>query len=569
MKAITQKSVGDWLARWRVFVFGGAAITLLLAGSVFSHGKESLESPKFGWILFAYAADSIGIPELKVPVLNRPAGQIVTVLEPAWRSRDEFRHTVKAFFWSPVVGYGLALIILILIGRALRREKSEDEHLRGSRLVDAQKLHRQIKKTKEPTAIELGGLPIPIRLESSHFLFAGTTGSGKSLAFLQLLESVRARRHRAIIVDNNGLFLKRFYRPGDIILNPSDSRSLAWSPFAEIREDGDASDIAKSIIPDAEGEAGEWRTYARKILSAALTHLMMNDKATNGELKKLLYTAENGELRDIAEGTAACRIFNSSNEKMAVGALAVLTAVGDAIEWLDPKAGKDAFSLRDFVEAEGSSWLFITYKERQFEAIKGLIAAQVDQAVSALLNMSESRERRLWFALDEFATLGRISSIGDLLTKARKYGGCAALGLQSISQLRETYGNDRAQTLLSCLGSWLVLRLVDEETAEYMSRFFGDEEVRRQSESGSKGGDGSGNWREEITRRRVVMASELTKQEERFGVLSLAGNYPLCALQMPIPDELPDAAPAFVPQEKSRPAEPSGGSVKELNFEGW
>ena len=57
------------------------------------------------------------------------------------------------------------------------------------------------------------------------------------------------------------------------------------------------------------------------------------------------------------------------------------------------------------------------------------------------------------------------------------------MGLQSISQVREAYGRDGAQTLLANLGNWLTLRSGDAESAEFLSKNIGDEQVRRYNES--------------------------------------------------------------------------------------
>ena len=42
------------------------------------------------------------------------------------------------------------------------------------------------------------------------------------------------------------------------------------------------------------------------------------------------------------------------------------------------------------------------------------------------------RVRRRWLLLDEVASLGRVQGLSDALTKGRKYGLCAMMGLQSV-----------------------------------------------------------------------------------------------------------------------------------------
>lgn len=566
MKAITQKSVSDWATRWRIFVLVGAVITVLLAGGAWRHGKESLDSPKFGWILFAYAANQIGIPGLKVPVLNRPAGDIVKALGPAYQSRKNFRYTVKAFYWSPVVGYGLSLIILMLASRIMRREKKEDEHLRGAALTDLKTLKKMLRGT--PSNFDLGGVPIPVENEPVHFLFVGGIGSGKTLAFRQALEAIRRQDQRAIIADPGGEFLGSFFRDGDVILNPFDARAASWSPLAEMRGPWDAERLAKSIIPDGKGAEAEWNLYAQQIFAAVLERLWDKGTATNGELVRILTISESAELRELVAGLPAQRMFESGNERFLGSVLAIVSSYAKPLSWLDPAAGQASFSIRRWIESESRGWVYLSYRDDQLASIRPLIAAWVDVVATAILTLQEDRERRVWLVLDEFAGLGKIQSIEPFLTKARKCGGCALLGLQAISQLYDTYGREKAKTLLSSLGTWLVLRQSDPETAEAMSLYLGDREVLRQNESGSRGGDGSGNWAEQVTKTRLVMPAQLQRLVPRHGYLSLLGHYPICPVEMAIPDKQTEAALAFVLNEK-KASTLATKQPGELNFEGW
>jgi hypothetical protein len=71
---------------------------------------------------------------------------------------------------------------------------------------------------------------IPKRLEASHILMMGDTGSGKSNAIRQLLRQVREREESAIVYDPAMDFVSEFYSParGDLILNPLDQRCPYW-----------------------------------------------------------------------------------------------------------------------------------------------------------------------------------------------------------------------------------------------------------------------------------------------------------------------------------------------------
>jgi hypothetical protein len=72
---------------------------------------------------------------------------------------------------------------------------------------------------------------IPKRLESSHIMLMGDTGSGKSSAIRQILRQVKERGESAIVYDPAMDFISEFYSPerGDLILNPLDERCPYWN----------------------------------------------------------------------------------------------------------------------------------------------------------------------------------------------------------------------------------------------------------------------------------------------------------------------------------------------------
>ena len=120
--------------------------------------------------------------------------------------------------------------------------------------------------------ITLAGTPVPAQDETKHFKLIGTTGTGKSTAIQEILIRALARGDRAVIADPDGGYLRRFYRPerGDVVLNPFDRRSVKWDLFAEIRNTHDVEQLARSLIPDHDGQDRSWRGYARTFFTAVM-----------------------------------------------------------------------------------------------------------------------------------------------------------------------------------------------------------------------------------------------------------------------------------------------------------
>lgn len=423
---------------------------------------------------------------------------------------------------------------------------------RGAAILTTPELIRFVNKRHgKPSEhnIELGGVPVPPQVETTHFLLAGGTGAGKSQALTSMMISSAWRRQRAIVTDPGGDFTRRLFKEGDLIFNPFDQRGFSWSPLAEMRQAFDAGKIAGSIIPEGVGEGVEWNGYARNILTAVLDHAFSDPTGNNRELVRLLFTADHESMAELVAGTPAARMYAKGNEKMLGSVLGIISRYTAPLRWLNPGAGREAFSVRSWVEQDAQSWLFLPFRDDQLAELRPLLAAIIDIAASATLSLPPDSTRRVWFFLDEFATLGRINSVEPLLTKARKNGGAVVLGIQSLSQLRETYGRDRAQTLLSCLSSVLILRQPDAESAEYMSRYIGEEEVVRTNQSGGKSSGGTTeNWSEQTLRQRAVMAPELLNLPDRRGILNLAGDIPAAWVDLPI-ISLPDRAPALVEKQ--------------------
>ncbi len=417
----------------------------------------------------------------------------------------------------------------------------DTERIRGAHLAEPRDVIRLLKT--ENCAAKIGDIPIPIRAEVQHFLLAGAPGSGKSLSFSALMRSARDRGQRGIVVDVGGEFLKRFYKPGDVILNPLDARGKAWSPYAEMRGPWDSDRIAKSIVADGDGPDREWSTYAQQFISAILRRTWESGSATNSQLMHLATTASVEELSGLLAGLPAAALLDPGAGKMLSSVRGIVGSHLAPFSYLDPAAGTEAFSIKSWVESEGDGWLFLTVRDDQLATMRSLISALLDVAISGLLALNPDSNRRVWFYLDEFASLGRVQSIEPLLTKARKYGGVGVIGLQSLSQFRSTYGREQAQTLLGCLGTWLVLRSPDAETSDYLSKFLGEEELRRVSESGS---DQGVSWSERIERSRVVMPATLQSLPDRCGYLNIVGDVPTCEVIIPIPPQAPDCAKPFV-----------------------
>lgn len=421
-------------------------------------------------------------------------------------------------------------------------------------------------ETKRKTRLDFCGLPLPTKIETRHFLIAGTTGSGKTLALRSLLDALRNRGDRALIVDAGGDLMRMYYQDKDMcqdrILSPGDSRSLSWSPWAEIRQEREASDLAKSIIPDGRGEGKEWANYAQTLLAAILRRLMESGRGVDNA--GLLYwattapvrapadsvAAVTGDLAGLIAGTPAARLLDKGSEKMAASVLSIIGLALESYAMLDPNANSASFSIRQWIEDEDNNgWLWIPYRDSSATATMPLRRAWVDVAVRAALDLEPDDNRRVWLILDELPASGHLPRLIDALARGRKYGLTVVAGIQSIAQLRDIYGQDQAQSILSNFGTWLILRQGDNETADYLSRHVGEREAIRADRSEGDDGKQSQNFRSHID--RLLLPSELQRLPDRQGYISLPGDYPITRIEIPIPPRRDAVTPSYIPAQSS------------------
>ena len=439
---------------------------------------------------------------------------------------------------APVLVAAAAMLAISAGFRALRKRPA-DSFKRGVRIADARATRLRAGGRRRGKVLTLAGVPVPALDETKHFKFVGTTGTGKSTAIRELLESALARGDRAVIADPDGGYLERFhdrYR-GDVILNPFEPRSVKWDWFAEIRNAYDVEQLASGLIPSSSDASGqEWRGYARTFFTAVARRCHRAGWREPGVLWRLLTVASHDELRPLVAGTPARPFLDPDNARMFGSIRAVTGSAVAALEYIEPQRAI-GFSVREWVRLhQGRGNLFIPYKAGQIAALRSMIANWIRLASFEAMSAGEDRDQHLWFVVDELDALGAIDGLKDALARLRKFGGRCVLGFQSVAQVSTTYGAGDAQTIVENCGNTLILRCSGSEnggTSQFASKLIGEREVlRRQTTRGrdregwlaAKGSRRSTNISEQCVTEVAVMPSELEQLPDLSGYLKRASS---------------------------------------------
>lgn len=453
-------------------------------------------------------------------------------------------NSLRASFFHPVfkelatnslfLGVCAATLIALLYKKVAELRPASKGYVRGSDLLKADKL-KKLTKNSSVSQVSLADVPIPYKLENLHFLIGGSTGSGKSVAILELLSRLIPRKDRLIVMDPNGEFLSRFYSPGDKILNPFDARSEAWSIYPELSGMYDYERLAKSVIPPGRSaQDKEWHGYAQLLFSETAKELFARGKGNSESLVEYLTKKPLADLKDLLQHSPVSGLFDPGAAKALASTRFIVTHYLAPYQYL--KSGN--FSLKKWLSEEKNSNLFITWREDMADALRPLISTWLDILCSSILSLNPHSNRRIWIFIDELASLEQLNSLEAALTKGRKHGLRVVAGLQSVAQLDKLYGREQATVLRSCFRNLLILggTSSDPETAETFSRGLGERDLERKQKSTSRNRQGI-NRTETIqrVRERLILPSEIMNLSHLEGFLSLAGDYPTAKVKLNIP----------------------------------
>lgn len=390
-----------------------------------------------------------------------------------------------------------------------------------------------------PDVVNFAGCELPEAETQGHFAFIGTTGSGKTVLLRLLMQSVlvfvgMGLGYRSLIYDAKQDMLSILSafcgRRRVRTLNPHDDRGVAWDIAADVTEPRIAMEIAYTLIPDASESQPYFANASRHILYGVMASFLLS--RLNWTLADLMRAISHPKLcRRVLErhpqtASIVPKYFSDKrllNDIFSTLATKMLLYEPIAGSW---EAASERVSLTTWVNSE--EILILGNSEIARVAIDNINRCIFKRATDLTLMKPERTADRTWFFIDEVSEAGRLS-LPPLLKKGRSKGARVAIGIQSISGLRDPklYGQFMTDDILGQISNRFCGRLECPETAEFMSRVIGDAEVRQLSESRShnfKGGTTtSQNWQPVI--RRAILPSEFMSVTPCDDVHGLTGLF--------------------------------------------
>lgn len=492
--ALWRVRMAQWQQRFRFFsmiTLGAAATGAIIAPQFLLHGPAITTAVQYAWANVLTLLGSLGGSDIKMNIAME--GQRWTV-SAAWFASeplftDTFWQVIKVIAGGAITGFVIGLFTVWVLQRTMSEQGKDtlaDRVIGGTRVTDEEDVAAQTAQYCGTNALRIGPVPVPRRIETRHFAFLGTTGSGKTTALRQMLDGIERRGEAALAYDTSGEFIAHYYNParGDIILNPFDARCAFWTPFDEISHPADADRIARQLVSETSSQDDDvWLETSRILVANMIRSLWAEKNCSLEALLEALQVKDKEQLKEWLGHTSSARTFANDADRATGSVLFMLAKAANLIQFLKVEdEGEERFAFRDFIakldECEGAKpWIFVPRKEDYFEASKPLMACWLECAASAVLGLSPSPDRRIWFVLDELADLPRVENLARLLPEGRKFGAAIVLTFQALGQMRNRYGANIAEAMLACCNTKLFLQTVDQETRKWASETIGQCEV--------------------------------------------------------------------------------------------
>lgn len=346
------------------------------------------------------------------------------------------------------------------------------------------------------------------------------------------------------------------FNPLDLIVTPAAGDLAGESQFQN-----DCRLLADAIVQFAEGDKAHFNDLAKTILAGAIADIAWRSPPHERNLGTVFKLVSSGEDKVVEWANAMMLDKTIGAGLPAVCAQALTAAQGDErgsffttltrqTEWLTDPLVQDALSSSDFDLADviqGRADLYVCVGAEYAQRFSRLFRVVINSAIQVALRQERRPKRNFKLVLDEFAVLGKMTSLLDpntgagVVTYGAGYGIDTVVILQDRRQLDLNYGKDGATVWLGAcnLLSIFGVSAAQGREADELAALAGETTVVVQSDSQGIGtqdrgqpmsGNASGNLgisRSE-QKRNVITGDELRRlAPDEALVLTKAAPYPM------------------------------------------
>ena len=209
------------------------------------------------------------------------------------------------------------------------------------------------------------------------------------------------------------------------------------------------------------------------------------------------------------KGTEHAHLIDPRAHQQRAGVLGSLGLVADSLRLLPKKGKATAHGRQPNGPRRRQGWIFLTSLPAEREALRPLQSLWIDWLVLRLLNEPTKDQKRVWFVIDELASLQKLPQLHTAITESRKSQNPVVLGFQGKAQLEYLYGH-LAEVMLSQPATSVWLTTKEPNAGEWVSKFIGKVEIERLRETHFDGTRAGRNFTIERQVEPLVLESEIS-----------------------------------------------------------
>jgi type IV secretion system protein VirD4 len=389
--------------------------------------------------------------------------------------------------------------------------------------------------------------------DDRHHLVIGPTRSGKGAGYV--IPNALMHEGSMIITDLKGEIFRSTagYRQKKgnrvFLFSPGAERTHRYNPLDFIRTDRgsrttDIQNIAAHLVPEnTDSENAVWQVTAQQILAGVISYVEESvfyaGRRNLGEVNAFFNCGVDLqaliELIKEKEPDLSRFTQESFNAYMALSERAAASSLLDVQKALRPFRNERIVAATTVTDMDLQALkrrpvtIYLAPSITDVALLKPLLSLFVKQAIDVLTLEPEIGQLPVYFLLDEFRQLGKLTEITSKLPYMAGYGCKFAFVIQDLKNLDEIYGETVRHSLLGNCGYQLILGANDQATADYVSRALGKRTIRYNSESRSMAlmGLHRRTKTEQIRERDLMMAQEVRQLPPNKIVLLAEGQRPI------------------------------------------
>lgn len=367
----------------------------------------------------------------------------------------------------------------------------------------------------------------------AHLFAIGTTGSGKTANILRYVESSIKNGQPTIIVDGKGgtkehdlatisQKLAKKYGRKVYLINQSDlSNTDPYNPFSDLS----ATEVKDMLVSMSEWESDHYKNLASRYWQMMLSIMIDNNITPIFENIILFSEPENflkvlDELKtrgqiDDERYLKAVNIANSEAGKQAEISISRSAVVyeGDGAKLFGDRFG---FNMRSAFEENAVVIVLLNeFSYGDFARSTGqLVLEDIKSLISRLLK-GEYEEQETLLVLEELGVYVN-DGIEGLLNRSRSAGVKTIVSMQTIADVDKENPDLTRQIIGNC-NDFMIMRVVDQESAETMAKLIGTEKGIQKTSRTSEG-IGTGESSNKLVDQFRVSPNEIKNFPSLFGI---------------------------------------------------